>query len=316
MNKKFIGRLIIFVSVFFLGLFSSCLEPTVNRRVIYLDDYNNDNPVEKTTGVKKNLTLSYRNYGGGNLYQRVFMQLGNKETVRALETTITVDMTKVEGIASSDDREIWYIGEGENQRNTRAIIGLIFDLHQTKEKEEMDDYGKKVRKKYYDFVFIGYRPSTKSFYVEKYYDVPDYNFSSSSNLFAFDNEEIGSVEYLISKSGKSTSPTIFYLEASPSFVIERNGMIGKDDNGIDYYLEVPLQEITISITQEIPGTFLINVLGEEFEYTPEFSDEYYAKKWYDKDGYRIGGAGYFIQVPVDTEVIANFNSQNNRTIGL
>ena len=300
--------------------FISCLEPHVSYKYYSLDG-REEYGVQKAVGVKTNLTLAYRNYGGDRLYKRIWQQLGTKETVEALKTEITIDMSKVEGMANSDDGEIWYAGEGANLRNTRARVGLIFDLHETKVKEYLDDYGKLIKMKYYDFVFIGYRPSTKSFYVEKYIDVPQNAFEAETNYSSISDQEGVSVEFLASTTGATTSWSKFYIdgdEVDTSLIDEYYGKLGYDDNG-NYYGDkaVALQRFTITITQDIPGTYVIRLLGQEFYYTPEVPyDEKLIKLWYSKDGYRRGGAGYCINVPVDTDVTVNFNSKNDITRGL
>jgi len=281
---------------------------------------------EKEQGTKKDLTIGYKNLGNSKLYKRVWEQLGNKETVQALQTTIAIDTTKVVGIASSDDQEIWVAGDGANKRNTRAVVGLIFDLHQTKTKEfTVTDAGKtkSVTKKLYDFVLIGYRPATKGFYVEKYTDVPEDAFAAASNDSSFSDAEGIGVEYIPAKSGVVTSKDKFYIEGSAdgvdeTLITEREGVLGKGEEEKVKTKDtvVPLQEFTVYITQDTPGTYNIKLLGLEFEYKPEVpADEAVAKKWY-KNGYRIGGAGYYVNVPVDTEAYANFNSKNDGTIGL
>ena len=289
---------------------------------------------DKEQGTKKDLTIGYRNNGNSKLYNRVWEQLGNKETVQAIETLIAIDTTKVTGKASpsADDPDIWVVDEN-GTKNTRAVVGLIFDLHQTKTREfTVTDAGKtqKVTKKLYDFVLIGYRPATKGFYVEKYTDVPEDAFAAASNDSSFSDAEGIGVEYLVSKTGKSTSATKFYMgnddkgnivadEIDVTTITERTGVLGKgeEEKVKARDTEVPLQEFTVYITQETPGTYNIKVFGQEFEYTPaKPEDEALAKKWYNNKGYRIGGAGYYVNVPVDTEVYANFNSKNNNTIGL
>ena len=280
---------------------------------------------EREQGTKKDLTIGYKNLGNSKLYKRVWEQLGTKETVQALQTTIAIDTTKVTGKASpsADDPEIWVVDEN-GTKNTRAVVGLIFDLHQTRTKEfTVTDAGKtkSVTKKLYDFVLIGYRPATKSIYVEKYIDVPEDAFAAASNDASFSDASDIKVEYIASTTGKVTSASKYYIEAEDgldtSLVHERTGVLGKGEEAkvTTRDTEVPLQEFTVKITQETAGTYNINVLGMDFVYTPEKTADTPAK-WYNNKGYRIGGAGYYVNVPVDTEVYANFNSKNDNTIGL
>ena len=166
---------------------------------------------DKEQGTKKDLTIGYRNNGNSKLYKRVWEQLGNKETVQALETIIAIDTTSVAGIASSDDGETWVAAAGANQKNTRAVVGLIFDLHQTKTREfTVTDAGqtKKVTKKLYDFVLIGYRPATKSIYVEKYSDVPEDAFAEATNDASFSDAEGINVEYIAKTENNNYNDSI------------------------------------------------------------------------------------------------------------
>lgn len=288
-----------------------------------------DGEADKDKGTKKNLTIGYRNLGNSKLYKRVWKQLGTFETVQSLQTKISIDMTKVQGVASSDDQETWVAGAGANQRNTRAVVGLIFDLHETKT-IEIGEEGAKTKKKLYDFVLIGYRPATKGFYVEKYTDVPADAFDAASNDSSFSDAEGIGVEYIPSTTGKVTSKTKFYIgndnqgnvvaeDGVDTTLIETvNAPLGKGEDESLFKTKaeaVEQQQFTVTITQETPGTYNINLLGLDFVYTPEKTEDT-PKKWYNSKGYRIGGAGYYVNVPVDTEVAANFNSKNDITKGL
>lgn len=287
------------------------------------DNFTKDE-ADKDKGTKKNLTIGYRNNGNSKLYKRVWKQLGNKESVEALETKISIDMTKVEGKASpsESDPEIWVVDEN-GSKNTRAVVGLIFDLHETKAKEEtVTDKGttKTVTKKYYDFVLIGYRPATKGFYVEKYKNVPEDAFDAASNDSSFSDAEGIDVEYIAATTGVVTSKTKFYIEGEADGVDESKiatvkAALGKGEDETLFKTKadpVDQQQFSVTITQETPGTYNIKLLGLEFNYTPDHpEDEKLDKAWYNSKGCRIGGAGYYVNVPVDTEVAANFNSKDD-----
>ena len=66
----------------------------------------------------------------------------------------------------------------------------------------------------------------------------------------------------------------------------------------------------MKITQATKGTYVINLGDKDYTYTPTAKDEW------KKDGYRVGGAGYYINCPVGLSAKANFNSNNTNTIGL
>ena len=276
---------------------------------------------DKDKGTKKNLTIGYRNLGDSKLYKRVWKQLGTKETVQSLETKISIDMSKVAGKASpkEGDPEKWVV-DANGTKNTRAVVGLIFDLHETKTKEVNDETGKAVTKKYYDFVLIGYRPASKGFYVEKYKNVPEDAFDAASNDSSFSDAEGIDVEYIAATTGVVTSKTKFYIEGEADGVDESKiatvkAALGKGEDETLFKTKadpVDQQQFSVTITQETPGTYNIKLLGLEFNYTPEHpEDEKLDKAWYNSKGCRIGGAGYYVNVPVDTEVAANFNSKDD-----
>ena len=263
---------------------------------------------KKTTGTKYNLTVEASNaQTEGKLFQRGWQQLGTKETVQSITTVISVDTTKVdsdveikEGTVGSEDA-IYEVKEG-GSRSLHAVVGLIFDLHQTKTKE-VDEGGKKVTKKLYDFVLVGYRPYDDGFYIEKYKDVTEDAFAAATNASMFASTE--NTEYI------TETKNVAFDKGTGNWVESKKGKLGKDDNGKEYADEVPLKKFTVTVTQETAGTYKINMGGKDYTYTPEPNED-----WTNKDGYRIGGAGYYVNAPLSTTVKANFNSKNDNTVGL
>ena len=114
--------------------------------------------------------------------------------------------------------------------------------------------------------FVGTRPEASK-YVEKYTNVPQDAFDAATNISSFFDEEGIGVEFLVSTTGATTSYTYFYIDGDKvdtSLIEEFYGRLGEDDNGVDYPYYVDLQRITVTITQETPGTYHISLLGQDF----------------------------------------------------
>ena len=248
-------------------------------------------------GTKKNLTVTVENPGpSADLYKRGWKQLGTKETVQALETKITIDMTKVSGKVTkgTDDK----YSASETGTDVNAVIGLIFDLHETTVKAEQATTAKPAGK-YYSFVLIGYQPAGKKYYIERFEDV---------TKDAFDKGDFPDAKEYITP----TSTVAFYTPSATTFVTERTGKFPGDEDGNKASdADIALQEITVKITQAEKGKFKINLGDKEWPYNPTANTEYN-----NKDGYRIGGAGYYVNCPVGCVAKANFNSKNDNTKGL
>lgn len=280
-----------------------------------------DNGKANQVGVKKNLTIHVEakndTENGSKRFQRMWRQLGDKETVQTLETVITIDTTKTEsklnisnGKTDYKDPDALFVVAEDGIIETSAVTGLIFDMHCTK-----DDTDKK--KKTYDFVLIGYRPKDNGFYIEKYTGVTADLFEAATNATSFKTAD----EFIT-----ATQNTAYVYADNNDWVKSYNGKLGKDDDGKDYGDKaVALKQFKVTITQEEKGKYKINVAGQDFEYAPADESEAHPD-WYTKDnkltkdvdegGYRIGGAGYYVNAPLGTVINANFNSNNSGTKGL
>jgi len=276
----------------------------------------NDNGKANQVGVKKNLTIHVEaknpDEGGSKRFQRMWKQLGTSENVQSIETDITVDMTKVTsklavvGDKPQSDPDALFVVSDDGTLLSRAVTGLLFDMHCTK--EEPAEGGKKI--KTYSFILIGYRPDDDGFYIEEYSGVTDDLFEASTNATGFKAAD----NYIT-----ATDKTAYvYADEGTEWVTRWNGKLGKDDDGKDYGDKaVDLKKIHVKVSQEVAATYVINIAGKDFTYTPaKPEDETIAKKWYNKNGYRIGGAGYYVNAPLGTVINANFNSKNAGTVGL
>jgi hypothetical protein len=280
-----------------------------------------DNGKQTTVGVKKNLTIHVEAKNdtefGSKRFQRMWKQLGDKETVQALETVITIDTSNTESkLKISNDKtdykdpDALFVVADDGTIETSAVTGLIFDMHCTK-----DSADKKL--KTYDFVLIGYRPKDNGFYIEKYTGVTADLFEAATNATSFKTAD----EFIT-----ATQNAAYVYADNNDWVKSYNGKLGKDDDDKDYGDKaVSLKQFKVTITQKEKGKYKINVAGQDFEYAPadESADH---PDWYTKDnkltknvdegGYRIGGAGYYVNAPLGTIINANFNSKNDVTVGL
>ena len=300
---------------------TSCAELLGNETFKGKNENGVDNGKTTDVGTKKNLTIHVEAKNdtefGSKRFQRMWKQLGTKETVQSLETVITFDTSKADTYlkrvsGTGDDALYTVVTEPtDNPLNydmySHGVAGLIFDMHCTKDSED-----KKL--KTYDFVLIGYRPYDNGFYIEQYSSVTADLFEAATNAGSFKDAD----KYIT-----DTAASPFYVYADDhdaedfatkgdSWVTKWNGKLGKDDDGKDYGDKaVDLKKFTVKITQEVKGTYKINIAGKDFEYTPEANEKYT-----NKDGYRIGGAGYYVNAPLGTVINANFNSKNPGTVGL
>lgn len=260
----------------------------------------------KSAGTKKNMTVTVDQTDKTDvkLFQRGWKQLGSKETVQAIETVLTIDMSKAGGYAkatsSDDDGKLYSPCEAGDTgaQEIAAVIGLIFDLHETK-----DEDGKKT----YDFALIGYQPAKNRYYIERYKNVADGAFSKAVNDGAFAEKK--DTTFISDATGTGAWTTM-----ADKAVTKANIKMPKAEDSEEGKALVDTYQITIKVTQEIPGTYKID-LGDGKTYTYEPTDVT-NKNAYNKDGYRIGGAGYYVNCPVGLKAVANFNSKNDNTIGL
>lgn len=299
-----------------------------------------DNGKANQVGVKKNLTIHVEakndTENGSKRFQRMWRQLGTKETVQSLETVITIDTSNADTylkVASGNhgDEDATYTVVTDPVDTpapnydvfSHGVTGLIFDMHCTKDSED-----KKL--KTYDFVLIGYRPYDNGFYIEKYTGVTADLFEAATNAGSFKAADLG-----ITDTVGTGKPAYVYADdhdskdfatKGDSWVTKWEGKLGKDDDGKDYGDKaVALKKFNVKITQEVKGTYKINIAGKDFTYTPDDESEAHPD-WYTKDkattkdvdegGYRIGGAGYYVNAPLGTVINANFNSNNAGTVGL
>jgi hypothetical protein len=230
------------------------------------------------------------NYVTDKLYQRAWTQLGNKESVSKLKTTITfvsessVVKAKVKDATLAEvqavDSSITELPVGADKYYTldasgtekMAVVGFLFDLHKTKNS---------ANKTVYDFILIGIRPSTREYYIDRYYNVPDGVMEKATSLSdLWDNAET----YHESLDGKAS--TAAYV-ATP--IPENKFTKGEDENGNETL------SFDLTLTQA-NGKYTVSFCG----ITKEINTTTRTAAAEDKDGVIRGGAGVYSNAPLGT----------------
>ena len=238
-------------------------------------------------------------------YGRAFSQLGTKETVQSIKTLVTVYTDGMDGwvletaegskeytVAEKGDSKVDEKGKTINATEVHGVVGFMFDLHKTKAEADADDESYKKGDTLYDFIIVGYRPSDKGFYVERYANVPE-----------------GSMDDYVTTGGFGDA-TDFFTKTSPSIAFEK----GTYDSAVTTETTEDgenVHKFTVTIEQddESKGTYTIKIGNKTVgTYKGLVADE--------KSGYAIGGAGVYANAPIGTIVKAKFESDGDATVGL
>ena len=228
-------------------------------------------------------------------YGRAFSQLGTGEKVQSIKTLVTVYTDGMDGWVletAENSKEYTVANEGDkNATEVHGVVGFMFDLHKTKAEADDNEGVWKKGDTLYDFVIVGYRPSDKGFYVERYANVPE-----------------GSMDDYVTSGGFGKA-THFFTKTS---------------NSIDFEKETYDNEVTAETTEAGENVHKFTVTIEQAEankgiYTIKIGDK--TVKTYeglvkDKNGYAIGGAGVYANAPIGTIVKATFESDKDATVGL
>lgn len=228
-------------------------------------------------------------------YGRAFSQLGTKETVQSIKTLVTVYTDEMDGWVletAKDSKEYTVAKKGDskvdendktiNATEVHGVVGFMFDLHKTKVDGDT----------LYDFIIVGYRPSDKGFYVERYANVPE-----------------GSMDDYVTTGGFGDA-TNFFTNTSPSIAFEKETY----DSAVTTETTEDgenVHKFTVTIEQEEAnkGTYTIKIGNKTVgTYKGIVTDE--------KSGYAIGGAGVYANAPIGTIVKAKFESDGDATVGL
>ena len=237
-------------------------------------------------------------------YGRAFSQLGTKETVQSIKTLVTVYKDGMDGwvletakdskeytVAKKGDSKVDEKGKTINATEVHGVVGFMFDLHKTKAKADAESY--KEGDTLYDFIIVGYRPSDKGFYVERYENVPE-----------------GSMDDYVTSSSFGKATKYFTNTSSPAFekgTYDSAVTTEKTEDGENVHKFT----VTIEQAEENKGTYTIKI-GDITVGTYECTED----SGKDGTGYAIGGAGAYVNAPVGTIVKATFESDKKATVGL
>lgn len=234
----------------------------------------------------------------GKLYRRFFEQLGTKETVAQIQTTITVDKSEGKSIIENN--------------NMKVVVGLIFDM------QKNDDNT-------YDLTVVGVQPSSNKYYVERYTKVSDK--PSILEDESEDNSYSGFDSNNTSLAISAEEPyTIMYTRDANNNKVEWAALpAGTYTNDTNSY------SFDVSVKQSAPGTWEVFIGNEKVAsyegQTKHDKDTVISNgkgnfsKEYDDLGedsakYAVGAAGVYANCPVGTKVTATYTSDKSKTYGL
>lgn len=222
-------------------------------------------------------------------YGRFFKQLGTGEKVQSIKTLVTVNTDGIDGWVTEPEKGYYLVAKegAEKATEVHGVVGFIFDLH--KSTAEADNEG--VWKKddtLYDFIIVGYRPSDKGFYVERYVNIPE-----------------GSMDEYVTTSAFAPVADKYFTKTS-STAFEK----GTYDSEVTVDAEAKTHSFTVSVLQSdaLPGSYVI-MIGNKPVATYEGTIK-------NEKGFAIGGAAAYANAPVGTIVKATFESDKDLTVGL
>ena len=222
-------------------------------------------------------------------YGRAFSQLGTGEKVQSIKTLVTVYTDGMDGYAEDLGEGMYKVIEtGTPKQAVHGVVGFIFDLHKSKAKEDNEGVWQKGDT-LYDFVIVGYRPSDKGFYVERYANILE-----------------GSMDEFVSIGGFGKATDFITATKNDAFVYgyknEVTSDVTEEGENIDQFT------VTIEQAEANKGTYTIKIGDKEVGT--------YKGLVTDNDGYAIGGAGVYVNAPIGTIVKASFESDKDATVGL
>ena len=222
-------------------------------------------------------------------YGRFFKQLGTGEKVQSIKTLVTVNTDGIDGWVTEPTKGMYLMAkEGdEGASEVHGVVGFIFDLHKTEAVADNKDVWKKGDT-LYDFIIVGYRPSDKGFYVERYVNIPE-----------------GSMDEYVTTSAFAPKADEYFTNTS-STAFEK----GTYDSEVTVDAKAKTHSFTVSVLQSeaLPGSYVI-MIGKKPVAT-------YVGKIKNEKGFAIGGAAAYANAPVGTIVKATFESDKEATVGL
>lgn len=249
--------------------------------------------IDGTDDAKEPLTKDYRRY---------WKQLGSKETVTKVQTTISID------------REQSVVANADNSKY--ATIGFVFDMHKYKATADggAEGYTYKKGDELVEFVLLGIRPHDGAAFLEHYYDIPAKGIQTEDGKQNFDTDLKSLVplsstnSYVNGAWGEGSNSYGFQAKVTKPFIVESK----KGD-------KVTAQELTIKVEAFNSGKYEISLKKEDntFEKIAEYQPATYDKAVSTTTtGVPQGGVGVYANVPKGCKLVASYVQDKDNTVGL
>ena len=260
----------------------------------------------EVTGTKWDATLSVDGTDAAKTplnkdYRRFWKQLGTKETVTKVETTISID------------RENSIIIDDKNEK--KATIGFVFNMHKYKAEEDggEENYTYAKGDELVEFVILGFRPWDGAAFLEHYYNIPAKGIKTEDGQNSFDTDlkalvPESSTHSYINGNWTNTGSSNYSFDSSvmKDYVVETK----KGD-------KVTAQEFTIriegasgryDISLKKNGSFskIGSYVLENFDKAPSTTTT----------GVAQGGVGVYANVPKGCKLTASYVQDKDNTVGL
>lgn len=248
--------------------------------------------IDGTDSAKEPLVKDYRRY---------WKQLGTKETVTKIQTTISID------------REQSVVSNADNTKN--ATIGFVFDMHKYQAITDGGSEGYTYAKgdDLVEFVLLGIRPSDGAAFLEHYYDIPAKGITTEDGKQNFDTD----LKSLVPLTSTDSYVDGAWTDGSNTYgfsASETKGFIVESKKGD----KVTAQELTIKV-EAVSGKYEIslkkadNTFQKIAEYTPATYDKAVSTT---NQGIPQGGVGVYANVPKGCKLVASYVQDKDNTVGL
>lgn len=248
--------------------------------------------IDGTDGAQEPLKKDYRRY---------WKQLGTKETVTKVQTTISID------------REQSTVSNAANSKH--ATIGFVFDMHKYKAEAAGGEEGYTYAEgdDLVEFVLLGVRPYDGAAFLEHYYDIPAKGIQTEDGKQNFDTDLKSLVplssthSYVDGEWGNGSNSYGFVAADTKPFIVESK----KGD-------KVTAQELTIKV-EGTAAKYAISLKKADgtFQQIAEYTPSNYDKKIStNNQGVPQGGVGVYANVPKGCKLVASYVQDKDNTVGL
>lgn len=236
--------------------------------------------VGKTSGTKYNKTYTVDATGelknADATWRRYVKQIGSKEEVAEIETTITI----YKDFAKNDAAIFDVTDTSKSDGKAKTVVGFIVDYNKNATDDTVND-----------FVVFGFRPSNKTAYLGPYSAI------KLGKDVEMDTENGSLVD--TKASPKAKSGTEYFAD----------GAISSDRYTVDDDGNIILQ---VAIKQETPGTYQFYLGGKKFGSSWKGSTISTKDK---TKGMAIGGVAGYINVPKGAKVKVNYKTDSKKVTG-